>query len=302
MRSLRSVKMFVCNLNMNGFVFIDKPRGLTSFDLVREVRNLSGEKKVGHSGTLDPLATGLMLLALGEGTKLLEYLIGHGKEYEVLAHFGHESDTYDAEGKISEVDKDIVVSEDAILAIISEKFLGKIKQVPPKYSALKIDGKKAYELAREGKKVEMKERDVDIHEFELLEYNWPRLKFRISCGSGTYIRSLVHDLGIEFKCGAYVEELRRTKIDEFLLKESCELDELSKNFEQRVVSLEDVARKFSVFELSDADFDGLKDGRVLLGKKIEQAQPVMAFYKDELVGILNEIDGGGIKYKKMIFS
>lgn len=286
---------------MNGFVFIDKPKGLTSFDLVREVRKISGEKKVGHSGTLDPLATGLMILALGEGTKLLEFLIGHGKEYEVVAHFGYESDTYDAEGQVSEVDKDKIVEEKDIKDLLESKFIGEIAQIPPKYSALKIGGKKAYELARDGEEFEMKGRNVVIESFELIEYNWPLVKFRISCSSGTYIRSLIHDLGMELKCGGYVKKLRRTRIGEFSLEESCELSELGNNFERSLVSMEKVGGVFSVYELSTEEFDGLCDGRTLTGKKLEQEEPVMAFHKEKLVGVLENV-ADGIKYKKVIHS
>ncbi|MBT7736176.1 tRNA pseudouridine(55) synthase TruB, partial [Candidatus Peregrinibacteria bacterium] len=264
---------------MNGFLFIDKPKGLTSFDLVREVRKISGERKVGHSGTLDPLATGLMILALGEGTKLLEFLIGHGKEYEVSAHFGYVSDTYDAEGELVKVDTDKIVDEYLIEDVIKEKFIGKINQVPPKYSALKINGKKAYELAREGKDVEMKSREVAVEEFSLLEYSWPIVKFKIRCSSGTYIRSLVHDLGNELICGGYVEELRRNSVGEFSLEESVKLESLGNNFEQSLVSVDQVADKFPMYKLSVEDYEGLRDGKTLVGKKLEQKAPVMAFYE-----------------------
>src|SRR3990167_9720175 len=133
-----------------GFLFIDKPKGITSFDVVRKVRQVSGEKRVGHAGTLDPMATGLLIVAIGEATKILEYLIGCNKDYEVLAKFGEISDTYDFEGKITAGDSSIVLDRKVIESAIQADFLGLISQIPPKYSALKINGKRAYELARAG--------------------------------------------------------------------------------------------------------------------------------------------------------
>ena len=284
---------------MKGFFLIDKESGVTSFDVVRDIRRLTGVKKVGHSGTLDPLATGLLLVAVGEGTKLLEFLIGCTKEYEVLGRFGFKSDTYDAEGEIEEVSSK-VLSRDEIEAAIKANFVGEIEQIPPKYSALKIGGKRAADIMREGGDVEMKARKLFISNFEILEFDWPVVKFRVSCSSGTYIRSLIHDLGELLEGGAYVEELRRSKIGDFSLVDAVKIDVLNKNLEQNLISMENMAKSFSLCELSDVDYQGLKDGKVLLGKKIEQDLPVMAFYKDKLVGIL-EVIGGGVKYRKMIF-
>ncbi len=215
---------------MKGFFLIDKESGVTSFDVVRDIRHLTAVKKVGHSGTLDPLATGLLLVAVGEGTKLLEFLIGCTKEYEVLGRFGFKSDTYDAEGSIEEVSSK-VLSRDEIEAVIKANFLGDIEQIPPKYSALKIGGKRAADIMREGGDVEKKARKLHISNFEVLEFDWPVVKFRVSCSSGTYIRSLIHDLGELLEGGAYVEELRRSKIGDFSLADAVKIDLLSKNFE-----------------------------------------------------------------------
>jgi len=284
---------------VKGFFLIDKESGVTSFDVVSDIRRLTGVKKVGHSGTLDPLATGLLLVAVGEGTKLLEFLIGCTKEYEVLGRFGFKSDTYDAEGEIKEVSSK-VLSRDEIEAAIKANFVGEIEQIPPKYSALKIGGKRAADIMREGGDVEMKARKLHIGNFEILEFEWPVVRFRVACSSGTYIRSLIHDLGELLEGGAYVEELRRSKIGDFSLVDAVKIDVLNKNLEQNLISMENMAKSFTLCELSDADYQGLKDGKVLLGKKIEQDLPVMAFYKDKLVGVL-EVIGGGVKYKKMIF-
>lgn len=286
---------------MNGFLLIDKEKGMTSFDVVRQVRGMSGEQKVGHAGTLDPLATGLLVIALGEGTKLLEFFIGCDKEYEVAGKFGWISDTYDAEGRIvrSGSENDSFSKED-VEAAVEADFLGEIEQVPPVYSALKVGGKKAYELARKGKKVELAPRRVRVDAFEVIDFDWPMVRFRVKCGSGTYIRSLIHDLGQKLGCGGYVEELRRIFVADFSLEDSVKLEDLYKNFEQRLVSLEEVVKGFKKLDLSDEDYEGLEDGKILEGKKVE-GEWAMGFYKGKLVGVVeNSSDGKGIKFRKRV--
>jgi tRNA pseudouridine55 synthase len=276
---------------MDGFFLIDKQKGESSFDVVRDLRRKIGEKKVGHSGTLDPLATGLLLVAVGEGTKLLEYLIACDKEYEVVAEFGKVSDTFDAEGKIEIVNEEMVVSREELVEVIEQNFFGEIEQVPPKYSALKIKGQRACDIVRKGGEVEMKSRKVQIDEFEIIDFNWPMVSFRVKCGTGTYIRSLIHDLGQKLACGGYVVELRRTRVRDFSVDDAS----------STLIELEEIAEKFSKMELSDEDFLGLQDGKVLLDKKIEEGEVKMAFYKGKLVGVLKSArDGEGIKFRKMI--
>lgn len=272
---------------------IDKEKGQTSFDVVNRIRRelragFDGKKKlrVGHAGTLDPLATGLLLIAAGEAVKLLEFFTGLDKEYEVKAKFGFVSDTFDAEGKVEKF-AEWETTEDELSKIIKKKFLGKIKQVPPKFSALKIEGKKAYELAREGKEFEMKARDIVVNEFEIVDFDWPFVSFKISCGSGTYIRSLIHDLGQEAGCGAYVEELRRTKVGEYSVE----------NASGKLITIEEMLSGFDVLELSDEDFEGLKDGKILQGKRVVDVQPVIGVYKKKAVGVLENV-GEGMKFAK----
>ncbi|MBI4232089.1 tRNA pseudouridine(55) synthase TruB [Candidatus Peregrinibacteria bacterium] len=209
---------------MDGILLIDKPKGISSFDVIRKLRGILKIKKIGHSGTLDPLATGLLVLGIGKGTKLLADLIGLDKEYEVLARFGYESDTYDADGEVVPVDLNIKIEQVDCEAMILNKFIGQIEQLPPKYSALKIGGKRACDIVRAGGEVDLKPRGVRVDGFEVLQYNWPSVKFRITCSKGTYIRSLIHDLGKDLACGAYVEELRRSKIGSFRVEEAKLLD------------------------------------------------------------------------------
>ncbi|MFA6917224.1 MAG: tRNA pseudouridine(55) synthase TruB [Candidatus Gracilibacteria bacterium] len=293
---------------MDGFLLIDKEIGVSSFDVVKRVRSLTREPHVGHAGTLDPLATGLLVVAIGEATKLLEYFIGCDKEYEVSACFGKVSDTYDSDGKITIVDGKAYHDSEEIVSVIKQKFIGEIEQIPPQYSAIKVKGKRAYEIARKGGSVELKARKVNILRFDLREFDWPVVSFRVKCGSGTYIRSLIHDLGRELGCGAYVTKLRRTKVDNFPVEMSCEVEKLAERIDKidkYLISLEDLGKKFKRIDLTDEEYEALKNGRTLLSKKVDQLtdadEVFVAYCNDFLTGVV-EVDksGKGIKFRKMI--
>ncbi|MFA7685296.1 MAG: tRNA pseudouridine(55) synthase TruB, partial [Candidatus Gracilibacteria bacterium] len=276
--------------------------------IVKTIKRLSREAHVGHAGTLDPLATGLLILALGEATKLLEYFIGSDKEYEVSACFGKESDTYDAEGKIISVDEKMFCDSEEITSVIKKKFMGEIDQMPPKYSALKVKGKRACDILRKGGDVELKARKILVSRFDLKEFDWPNVSFRVKCGSGTYIRSLIHDLGKELKCGAYVTVLRRTKVGDFSVdwaKDVSYFEEKIERIEKSLLSLELIGEKFKKIELAEDDYDGLKNGGIVVNKKFEQTgfleAPVMAYCNDLLAGVVElSKDQKGIKFRKMI--
>lgn len=283
---------------MKGFLLVDKKKGETSFDVIRQLRRLTGEKKIGHAGTLDPLATGLLLIAVGEGTKLLEYFVGCDKEYEVEAKFGWVSDTYDAEGVLTEGIVSMDFEETSLSKIIEQDFVGDIEQVPPIYSALKVKGKKAYELARKGEEVELKSRKVKIDRFEIVDFSWPQVKFKVACSSGTYVRSLIHDLGERIGCGAYVKNLRRTVLGNFVVQDAMILKE-SVDVESFLYSLESVVNGFDRVDLSETELAELDKSGVILGKKIEQ-DFIMAFYEDKLVAILENSDKG-LKNRKRIW-
>jgi len=288
---------------MDGFLLVDKDKGLTSFDVVAKLRKLTGEKRIGHAGTLDPLATGLLILALGQGTKLLEYLVGFDKEYEAIAEFGKESDTYDADGDIEVVDDETVFTSAQIEKIIKKKFLGKILQTPPKYSALKVMGEKACDIMRKGGKVDLKAREVKIFAFSPLKYQWPYVFFRIKCGSGTYVRSLIHDLGNELGCGAYVKGLRRIKVGNFSVKDALKLEnvQVKSEINKHVTSVDEIAAKFNKIDLNKDEIKALKDGKTLMNKKIDQNDVVMAFSGDKFLGVLEAGKGGkGVKFRKAI--
>ncbi len=275
-------------MSVSGFYFWDKKNGETSFDVVAQVRKLTGVKKVGHTGTLDPLATGLLIVAVGEATKLIEYMMGHEKEYEVLAHFGFRSDSYDADGVIEAVSDRVVVREE-VERVVAENFLGEILQVPPKFSALKIEGRRAYDLARAGAEFEMKARKILVKEFEVLSFDWPLVRFRLSVSSGSYVRSLVHDLGAVLGVGAYVKELRRTWVANFGIAEG-------------MFSVEDVARRMmGDFEVSEQEEADLKVGKVVgFGREVPEL--ALASCNGKVFGVIGaEADRSKGKLKKTLW-
>jgi tRNA pseudouridine55 synthase len=209
---------------MDGLLLIDKPVDWTSHDVVAKLRGILKIKAVGHAGTLDPFATGLLVLGIGKGTKQLTALVGVDKEYVATIRLGATSDTFDKEGVIT----DSVVDHEPSLEEIEsalDKFRGGYNQLAPLHSAKKIGGKKLYDLARAGKATEEMRpmKHVEIESIEVIDYAWPLLKIDVKCGSGTYIRSLADDIGRELGVGGYCEELRRTKVGHFDVKDALTL-------------------------------------------------------------------------------
>ena len=208
---------------MEEIIFVDKPSGMSSFGAVARVRRLLSEReghkvKVGHTGTLDPFATGLLILLAGKATKKAPELTKLDKVYEATIRLGATSSTGDPEGEITITDKKPEISREKIIETLAQ-FVGEIEQIPPAFSAIKINGQRAYKLARVGKAVEMPKRKVTIYELELLDYTSPFLKIRTHVSSGTYIRTLAEDIGEALGCGAYTTELRRTKIADYDIAE-----------------------------------------------------------------------------------
>lgn len=209
---------------MEGVLNVDKPEGMTSHDVVQRVRRVSGVRRIGHTGTLDPLATGVLVLCIGRATRLSEYLLEQAKTYETSVRLGQTTTTYDAEGEVV-AERPIAVDEATIAAAL-EAFRGEIAQRPPAYSAVKQDGVPLYKLARQGVAVERPLRHVTVYALELLAWREPLLDLRVHCSSGTYIRALAHDLGEALGCGGYVTALRRTAVGAFRADESVPLETL----------------------------------------------------------------------------
>jgi tRNA pseudouridine55 synthase len=211
----------------NGWLVIDKPVGLSSNEVVQKVRKSLGKKnKVGHAGTLDPLAHGVLPVALGEATKTVQYLMDASKIYEFTVTWGEERDTGDAAGKI--ISEGGGVPQESEIKAVLPKFIGKIMQMPPIYSALKINGQRAYKLAREGKQVELKPREVRIDSFVLVSHQDNTSSFRVACGKGTYVRSLAVDIARELNTYGYVSYLKRSKVGGFFIDDAIMLANLDK--------------------------------------------------------------------------
>lgn len=209
---------------INGIIIVNKETGFTSHDVVAKLRGICGQKKIGHTGTLDPAATGVLPVCLGSGTKLCDMLTDRDKEYVAELLLSVETDTQDTTGSVLRKSPVTVTEEEVSRACLS--FLGDYDQIPPMYSALKVDGKKLYELARAGKEVERKARRVRILELEILEMRLPVVKLRVVCSKGTYIRTLCSDIGQKLGCGGAMQSLQRTKAGRFRLEDALTLGDL----------------------------------------------------------------------------
>ncbi len=210
---------------INGIINIYKGSGYTSHDVVAKLRGILKQKKVGHTGTLDPEATGVLPVCLGSATKLCDMITDTSKEYEVKMQLGITTDTLDLSGTISSR-SEVTVSEKEIEKTMLQ-FVGGYDQIPPMYSALKVNGKKLYELAREGKEIERKPRRVELPYIKILEMELPYVRYIVGCSKGTYIRSLCADIGEQLGCGAAMAELKRTKVGNFFVEESITLDQIA---------------------------------------------------------------------------
>ncbi|MGN6566910.1 MAG: tRNA pseudouridine(55) synthase TruB [Flavipsychrobacter sp.] len=206
-------KPMAAELKKGGVILVDKPYKWTSFDAVNKIK-IALRAKIGHAGTLDPLATGLLICCTGEYTKKISEYQQLPKEYTGIIHLGAVTETYDLESEPKDPKPYEQVTEEQIRATV-KNFVGNIMQTPPAHSAIKRDGKRSYDLAREGKEVKLDARPITITEFEITDIKLPEVHFRVNCSTGTYIRSLAHDFGQDLGCGAYLQELRRTKIGPF---------------------------------------------------------------------------------------
>lgn len=242
---------------MLGVLLIDKPAGLTSHDIVARLRRILGTKRIGHAGTLDPIATGLLVMAVGPATRFLQYLSLEPKVYEATFQFGAETDTYDCEGEAHshrEVPSDLA-------ARIEEKlpsFIGEIAQLPPMFSAVKKAGQPLYKYAREGVEVERTERAVFIDKFELAATTGTTAKFTIVCSGGTYVRTLAHDLGQLIGCGAYVQELRRTQVGVFHIDDAMDWESASA---EKVIPLAEAIYPMEKVALNEVQVEHVRQGR-----------------------------------------
>ena len=258
---------------IHGVINIHKEKGFTSHDVVAKLRGIVGQKKIGHTGTLDPDATGVLPVCLGKATKLCDMLTDKNKTYETVMLLGKTTDTQDISGTILfEFSADALNEEVVVEAI--QSFVGDYMQVPPMYSALKVNGKKLYELAREGVEIERKARPVTILDIQIKEINLPRVRMEVSCSKGTYIRTLCHDIGQKLGCGACMEELIRTKVSRFELKDSMTLSqvaELKQNgeLEKKLVPIDEMFSDYEAITLKEEFVSFLYNGNTFLPKHLQ---------------------------------
>ena len=241
---------------MNGILIIDKEQNWTSNDVVQKVKKITGEK-VGHTGTLDPLATGVLPLLIGKGTLLSKYLVNHDKTYVAKVKLGVKTDTADLEGEVIEKEtvEDNTFEEKKIKEVL-KSFIGKQKQTPPMYSAVKIKGKKLYEYARGGQKVDIPERDIEIYEMELINFRkeTQEIEFKASCSKGTYIRSLCEDIAKKLGTIGTMSSLRRIRVGEFKIEDAITISEAQQmDLSERIITIEKFFKKNNKIELSSKD-------------------------------------------------
>lgn len=215
---------------VSGVLVVDKPIGLTSHDVVQILRRGTGIRRAGHTGTLDPRASGVLVILIGPAVRLSEYVSASDKRYQATVRLGSSTDTYDAEGRITQVSPVGNISEEEFNEIL-QQFVGEIEQVPPPYSAVKIKGKKAYEMARQGEEVDLEPRVIQVYSLEVLEWAPPEAVIDVYCSSGTYVRSLANDLGKALGTGAHLVGLRRTKSGRFTLRDAVPLRRLQEAFD-----------------------------------------------------------------------
>lgn len=285
---------------MDGIIIINKPKGCTSHDIVYKIKKMLNEK-VGHTGTLDPMAEGVLPILVGKGTLASKYLINHDKKYIVELQLGTKTDTADSEGKIIEqqpVNKEMLTVEN--IKKILQNFIGKQEQIPPIYSAIKINGKKLYEYARKGQKVELKPRQIEIYDIKLIDYSVEeeQIKFEVFCGKGTYIRSLCEDIATKFETVGYMKSLKRIQVGDFKIEESITIEELNdimqKNItlnneiqnnkvEEKIITLEKIFEKLQSIKLDNRKLSLFLNG-VMLTQNSNEGVYKIYNQNDEFLG------------------
>ncbi len=276
---------------MNGIIIINKHKGCTSHDIVYKVKKMFNEK-VGHTGTLDPMATGVLPLLIGKGTQCSKYLINHDKIYNVTLQLGEKTDTADSEGKVIETKevKEKTLKKENIEKIL-EKFKGKQEQIPPIYSAIKVNGKKLYEYARKGQEVEIKPRKIEIYNIELLNIKekQKQIEFQVSCSKGTYIRSLCEDIAQRLETVGYMLELKRIQVGNFNIKEAITIEQLENNIdnkefiEENFIQFEEIFENKEKIELDDRKLRLFLNGVQLTSDKKEGIYKI--YNNNKFIGI-----------------
>lgn len=294
---------------MDGILNINKPAGKTSYSIVAAVKRLSGERRVGHAGTLDPDASGVLPVCLGRGTRIIEFLVDTTKTYRAVIELGKATDTYDGSGRITRQEDPSGIDRQQLEATLAS-FHGTIRQTPPMYSALKHKGQPLYTLARAGINVERKSRTVKIHRLELIRWEPPLVTIEIECGKGTYIRSLAHDLGQSLGCGAYLKSLVRTRCGIFDIKDAIAMSQMEEAFhfgywEHFLYPIDIVLQDFSAIVVDEAAEEAMKKGSPLsMQQNIDEnshQRYCRAYSRDgRFLGILQRTPDKGIWQPKKV--
>ena len=282
---------------MDGIIIINKTKGCTSHDVVYKIKKMLN-KKVGHTGTLDPMAEGVLPILIGKGTQLSKYLINHDKKYIVELQLGIKTDTADSEGKIIEektVNKTKLSKEN--ITNVLQTFIGKQEQIPPIYSAIKFNGKKLYEYARKGQEVELKPRQIEIYDIKLIDYSMDekQIKFEVFCGKGTYIRSLCEDIATKFETVGYMKSLKRTQVGNFKIDNSITIEELKNLIENnenididdilknKIITVEEIFKKFQSINLDEKKLEMFLNG-VMLTQNLDEGVYKIYNKNSEFIG------------------
>lgn len=277
---------------MDGIIIINKTKGCTSHDIVYKIKKMLNEK-VGHTGTLDPMAEGVLPILVGKGTLASKYLINHDKKYIVELQLGTKTDTADGEGRIVKqqpVNKEILTTKN--IEKILQSFVGKQEQIPPIYSAIKINGKKLYEYARKGQEIELKPRKIEIYNIKLINYSVEekQIKFEVFCGKGTYIRSLCEDIAIKFGTVGYMKSLKRIQVGDFKIEDSITIEELNNIIQKNeldktktIIILEKLFEKIPSIKLDNRKLELFLNGVMLTQKQNEGVYKIYN-QKDEFIG------------------
>lgn len=304
---------------ISGLFLLDKPQGLSSNSALQRVKRIYGAAKAGHTGALDPLATGLLPICLGEATKFSQYLLDSDKRYLTTAKLGQRTDTCDAEGEVTE-EKPVPdnLSRERIEALLVEHFSGEIEQVPPVYSALKLNGQPLYKLARQGVEVEVKPRRVRIHEIKLLALRADEVDLEVFCSKGTYIRSIVEDLGVLLGCGAHVSVLRRLQTGPFHADQMMTLEQLQNLAQPQAEEAQNSIQKrldalllpawAPVADLPRVQLEAAEAERLQMGQRLRvddrlpEADEFLVFNRatDEFLGIAERDARGALKGKRLV--
>ena len=291
---------------ISGVLVVDKPVGMTSHDVVQAIRRGTNIRRAGHTGTLDPRASGVLVVLLGPAVRLSEYVAASDKRYQAVIQLGTTTDTYDGDGRLL-AEKPVEVTEEQFNTEL-QKFVGRIEQVPPPYSAIKVQGRKAYEMARAGEEVELEPRIIDVYSLELLEWAPPEVVIDVNCSSGTYVRSLAHDLGQRLGCGATLTGLRRTKNGRFTLRDAGPLRKLNEacidgSWYQYLIPAAEALTDWPAIDLTDEQMDAIRHGHRIPAAEGSGPRSCGISQQGELVALL-ELDEATHEWqpKKVFFS